>query len=118
MAAPVVCDDAEAVLREEQHLPVPCVRIQRPAVGERDDRTFPPILVIDLGAVLGGDSAHDSSCYFLIVPLAVWLFAGGLARWSFGVLRSLSSCCAYNSGIVGSCQWAEQGICAVLEWVS
>ena len=32
MTAPVMRDRAEAVLRQEQHLAVPCVRAQRPAV--------------------------------------------------------------------------------------
>src|SRR5262245_30106661 len=59
------------------------------------------------------------SCCLLIVPLAVWLFAGELARWSVvGVFRLLYLCCAYNSGIAGSCQWAWLGICVVLAWVS
>src|SRR5262245_45903686 len=67
----------------------------------------------------GIEIANVSSCCLLIVPLAVWQFAGGLARSSIvGVVRSLSSCCAYNSGVAGSCQWARQGICAVLEWVA
>jgi len=32
VAAPVMCDHAESILGEEQHLAVPCVRIQRPSV--------------------------------------------------------------------------------------
>jgi hypothetical protein len=48
--------------------------------------------------------------------LAVGRWIGEMEHcWSF---RSLSSCCAYTSGIAGSCQWVEQGICAVLAWVS
>ena len=35
MAAPIVRDDAEAVLREEKHLTVPSVGAQRPAVRTR-----------------------------------------------------------------------------------
>ena len=46
---------------EEQHLPVPRVGVQRPAVGERDGGTLAPVLVVDLGAVLRGDGAHDSA---------------------------------------------------------
>ena len=55
MATPVVRDDAEAVLREEQHLAVPRVGVQRPAVRERDDRALAPVLVVDRRAVLRGD---------------------------------------------------------------
>ena len=49
---------AEAVLGEEQHLPVPHVGTERPSVRERDSRAFAPVLVVDLGAVAGGDRAH------------------------------------------------------------
>ena len=55
MATTVVCDHAEAVLREEKHLAVPSVGAQRPAVRERYDRAFAPVLVVDFRAVLGGD---------------------------------------------------------------
>src|SRR5215472_6134808 len=58
MTAPVMRDRAEAVLRQEQHLAVPCVRAQRPAVRECDDRALAPVLVVDLRAVFGGDRAH------------------------------------------------------------
>ena len=61
MAAAVMRDDAEAVLREEQHLAVPRVGVQRPAVRERDDRALAPVLVVDLRSVFGGDGAHDIS---------------------------------------------------------
>ena len=53
MAAPVVRDDAEAVLREEQHLPSHHVGVQRPTIGEGDGGTATPILVVDLGSVFG-----------------------------------------------------------------
>src|SRR5262249_35002322 len=55
----VMGDAAVAVLGEEQHLAVPGVGAQRPAVRERDDRALAPVLVIELGAVFGGDRAHD-----------------------------------------------------------
>src|SRR5262250_509203 len=58
MTAPVMRDRAEAVLRQEQHLAVPGVRAQRPAVRERDDRALAPVLVVDFRAVSGGDRAH------------------------------------------------------------
>ena len=48
MAAPVVRDDAEAVLCEEEHLAVPHVGVQRPAMRERNDRATAPVLVVDL----------------------------------------------------------------------
>src|SRR5712691_10872085 len=58
MAAPVVGYDAIAVLEEEQHLRVPIIGRQRPAVAEHDGLTFAPVLVEDLNAVLRRDSAH------------------------------------------------------------
>src|SRR2546428_8101207 len=58
MAAPVMGYDAIAVLEEGQHLSVPVIGRQRPAVAEHDGLTFAPILVEDLNAVFGGDRAH------------------------------------------------------------
>src|SRR5258708_5013683 len=55
MPAPVVGYDAIAVLEEEQHLRVPIIGRQRPAVAEHDGLTLAPVLVEDLNAVFGGD---------------------------------------------------------------
>ncbi len=60
MAAPVVGDAAKAVRCQVEHLRLPCVRAQRPAVAEADDRAGAPVLVVDLRAVLGGEGAHGS----------------------------------------------------------
>src|SRR5262249_62267597 len=76
MTAPVMRDHAEAVLRQEQHLAVPCVRAQRPAVRERDDRALAPVLVVDFRAVSGGDRAH------VCTPFAVSAQRRGLRRGS------------------------------------
>jgi hypothetical protein len=67
MATTVVCDHPEAVLREEKHLAVPSVRAQRPTMRERYDRAFAPVLVVDFGAVPGGDSACTHSMNFSII---------------------------------------------------
>ena len=48
MAAAVMGDDAIAVIEEEQHLRVPVVGRQRPAVAEHDGLTLAPVLVEDL----------------------------------------------------------------------
>ena len=45
VTAPVVRDHAVAVLHEEQHLCVPCVGVQRPAVREHDRAADAPVLV-------------------------------------------------------------------------
>ena len=59
MAAPVVGDHAETLAEEEQHLRVPIIGRQRPAVAKHDRLTFAPVLVKDLNAVFGGDRASD-----------------------------------------------------------
>ena len=61
MAAAVMGDDAIAVIEEEQHLRVPVIGRQRPAMAEDDRLTVAPILVIDLGAVLGRDRGHGAA---------------------------------------------------------
>ena len=48
MAAPVVGYDAIAMLEEVQHLLVPVIGRQRPAVTEHDRLTCAPVLVVDL----------------------------------------------------------------------
>jgi hypothetical protein len=59
VAAPVMRDDAEAVLQEEQHLRVPVICRQRPAMAEDDGLARAPVLVEDHGPVIGGDRRHD-----------------------------------------------------------
>ena len=54
----VVGDAAVAARAQKQHLVFPGVRAQRPAVAEDHRRAAPPVLVVDLGAVLRGDGAH------------------------------------------------------------
>ena len=63
--APVMGDDAVAVLQEEQHLGVPVVGRQRPAVAEDDRLARAPVLVEDLRAIGRGDRAHA-------LPPLVW----------------------------------------------
>ena len=65
VAAPVMGHHAVAVLHEEQHLRVPVVRRQRPAVVEHDRLGVlgTPILVEDLDAVFGGDERHGCGSF-------------------------------------------------------
>src|SRR6266516_2437824 len=69
MAAPVVGYDAIAVLEEEQHLRVPIICRQRPAVTENDGLTRAPVLEIDLCSIFGGDRVHG----FLSIPACLIL---------------------------------------------
>src|SRR6266511_1072202 len=68
MAAPVVGNDAIAVRDEVEHLRVPVVGAEGPAMMEHDRLTIlrPPVLVENLDTVLGGDAAH------LFVPFDIW----------------------------------------------
>src|SRR5882672_7667356 len=58
VAAAVMGYDAIALLEEEQHLRVPVIGRQRPAMTENDGLTFAPVLVKNLRAVLGCDRTH------------------------------------------------------------
>jgi len=58
MTTTIVRHDAEAVLREKQHLAVPHVGAQRTSVREGYDRAFAPVLVIDRRAIFHRDRAH------------------------------------------------------------
>ena len=64
MAAPVVGDDAIAAIQEEQHLRIPVIGRQRPAVAEHDGLPFAPVLVKDLNAVFGRDRTHERDSPF------------------------------------------------------
>src|ERR1700686_2357191 len=55
VAATVSRDRAVAIGGDKDHLVVPHVGIERPAVAEDDRLAGSPVLVEDLGAVLGGD---------------------------------------------------------------
>src|ERR1700722_18776045 len=74
MATTVMRDDAVSVQPEEQHLAVPIVRAERPAMVEHDRLTCSPILVVDVCTVLHCDAAHESfSCW---VVCSCYLIAG------------------------------------------
>ncbi len=67
VAAPVDPDDPIAVLDEEQHLRVPVVGREGPAVMEDDGLTVTPILVEDLDTIFGRDCAHGISSSSVVV---------------------------------------------------
>jgi hypothetical protein len=58
MATTVVGDDAITFPDKVKHLRIPIVGAQGPTVMEDDRLTVAPVLVKDLGAVLGSNSAH------------------------------------------------------------
>src|ERR1700757_3341502 len=55
MPPPVVRDNAITVLAEEQHLGVPVIRTERPAVSEDYRLSLSPVLVEDCRAIFGRD---------------------------------------------------------------
>src|SRR5215471_17087249 len=61
MPAAIVGDHSVALGPEEQHLRIPRVGIQWPAVGEHDGLSRSPVLVKDVGAVFGGDEWHGGA---------------------------------------------------------
>src|SRR5580658_93085 len=61
VAAAVVCDNPIALAEEKQHLVVPVVGRERPAVAEYDGLALAPVFVENLRAVFGGDGGHDTS---------------------------------------------------------
>ncbi|MND76729.1 hypothetical protein D3C80_683840 [compost metagenome] len=58
MTATVVGDDPIPVGGQENHLRFPTVGVQRPAVTEDNRLTGAPVLVVNLDAVAGSESAH------------------------------------------------------------
>ena len=63
MATTIVGHDSEPLLREEEHLAVPHVRVQGPSVREGDDRALAPVLVVDRRTVFRRNRAHVHSSY-------------------------------------------------------
>src|SRR4029077_3139080 len=72
VTAPVMGDYSIALAQEEQHLRVPIIGGQRPAVTEHDGLTFAPILIENLNAVLGYNLAHAT-----LPSLWSWCLRGG-----------------------------------------
>src|SRR2546421_3652609 len=63
VAAPVVRDDAIAVIHEEHHLRVPVVTRKRPTVRENNGLAAAPVLVINFDAVASCDRGHGLPPY-------------------------------------------------------
>src|SRR5215813_13212873 len=64
MSAPIRRDDPITFGEEEQHLRVPIVRTERPAMAEHDGLSFAPVFVVNSYSVFGFDVAH---IFFLLV---------------------------------------------------
>src|SRR5690606_25580892 len=79
MSPSVVGDDPKPVLGQEQHLSVPGIRAEGPAVGEHNGGALSPVLVVDVRPVTGRDVAHGGT------PLVE------LSRRSCGTAGSIAS---------------------------
>src|SRR6266436_2174065 len=66
MSAPVVGYDAIAVLEEEQHLRVPIIGRQRPAMAKHNGLTFAPVLVVDLRSIFRRNCRHGMFSFALV----------------------------------------------------
>jgi hypothetical protein len=73
MATPVVCNRAEAVLCEEEHLPVPHVCVQGPAVRERNGGASAPIFVVNLRSIFCRDSTHLTLSFLVLETLSIYV---------------------------------------------
>src|SRR5260370_33433659 len=69
-------DDAIALLAEEEHLCVPGISGEGPAVGEGDGLSGAPVFVVDGCAVFGRDGRHASFSLFVQCGMR----AGGMDR--------------------------------------
>src|SRR5215469_8907909 len=59
VAAAIVRNDAVSMTNEEQHLGIPVIGAERPAVMEHDGLTLAPIFIEELYAIRSRDCAHD-----------------------------------------------------------
>src|SRR5215510_7147925 len=66
VSAPVMRDDSETLLAEEQHLCVPVVCGERPAVAENDGLSRAPVFVENLCAIFHSDCGHKVSLKILV----------------------------------------------------
>src|ERR1700686_2534157 len=74
VTSPVMRDDSITLLAEEQHLSVPVVRGERPAVTENYGLALSPILVVNVRAVFCRERRHK---LFSLVPTLVVTFSFG-----------------------------------------
>ncbi len=100
MPAAVVGDAAVAALGEEEHLVFERVGRQRPAVAEHDRLPAAPVLVVDLGAVLGGEGRHGA--YSLRINQMGQLQLVKLARRGHLGIRNVEVPKCRSVGLIGS----------------
>src|SRR5258707_8508024 len=73
VTSPVVSDDSIALPAEEQHLSVPVVRAERPAVTEHYGLALSPVLVEDMRAVFYRERGHKGSSLVVILSCGFYL---------------------------------------------
>src|SRR6266404_5848049 len=97
MAPAIVRDHAVAFLTEEQHLSIPVVRRQRPAVAENYRLSLTPVLVINLRAVFGSNCRHKIFSSVGFAKLGECRRLWCLASQEMQVkLQGVMRCCSVN----------------------
>src|SRR5262245_20226958 len=107
MSAPIRRDYPIAFGEKEQHLRVPIVRTERPAMAEHDGLSFAPVFVINSYSVFGFDVAHIFSFLLMLIhvcrPLILTKPSAALfyAKWILfleAVIRDRSSPDVHRDG--------------------
>ena len=96
VATPVMGDDAIPLLQEEEHLGIPIVAAQRPAVMKHDGlrASWAPVLEVDRRSVFRCDTVHrtisfDSS---IVLTIRVHHAAGADASLTSSARRGIARC--------------------------
>ncbi len=87
VAAAIMRDAAVAARGQEEHLVVPGVRAQGPAVAEDDGLARAPVLEVNLCAVFGGEGTHECVAFLFWVLGKVMARATGRAGKGRGSIK-------------------------------
>src|SRR5216683_5826021 len=74
VTSPVMRDDSIALLAEEQHLSVPVIRGERPAMTEHYGLALSPVLVVDVRTVFCRERGHKISLVLTSVVTLLWKY--------------------------------------------
>ncbi len=122
VAATVVRNDPVSLLTEKQHLRIPVVCTERPAVAEHDRLPMTPVFVEDSHSILCCDCSGSHDKFSLSVPevSCLWLVPGAACLLSPCIVRATSRTGLARSSVICSHSWpapdsgrrSEAGECA------
>src|SRR6266487_4369407 len=112
VASSVMGDDAIAVFEEEQHLRVPVIGRERPAMTEDDGLSFAPIFIINLRSIFGCDRVH------IFALLTVYCCLPRFISNKNQVRRSVSSIQTSIRLAVATSRCSSQTLCASRRWAA